>query len=69
MADKPFRPLFDDCRPVYRADCHFVCFLLKHGCEPRGDTAARKGKRNRQLDIARVSVCFCKINSSVGIEK
>lgn len=48
MADKPFRPLFDDCRPVYWSDSHFDCFFQKRGSEPRGDTAARKGKRNRQ---------------------
>lgn len=27
MADKPFRPLFDDCRPVYWSDSHFDCFF------------------------------------------
>lgn len=44
MADKPFRPLFDDCGSVNWSDSHFDCFFEKRGSEPRGDTAARKGK-------------------------
>lgn len=48
VADESFRPLFDDSRSVYWSDGHFDCFFKKRGSEPRGDTAARKGRRNRQ---------------------
>lgn len=51
MADESFRPLFDDGRSVYWSDSHFDCFTEKRGSEPRGDTAARKGRMNRQFEL------------------
>lgn len=49
MADESFRPLFDDRGPVYWSDSHFDLFLQRNAAaKPRGDTAARKGRRNRQ---------------------
>lgn len=48
VADKPFRPLFDDSRAINWPYCHFVVIFVKRYSEPRGDTAARKGRRNRQ---------------------
>lgn len=43
VADKPFRPFFDDGRAINWPYCHFVEIFVKRYSEPRGDTAARKG--------------------------
>lgn len=49
MSDESFRPLFDDCGSINRSDSHFdFVSNTKRRCEPRGDTVARKGRRNRQ---------------------